>query len=350
MDRCDRPILIYFSLSVSLIDARKSTNANVLHIPHNTSNLLDHKVSAWPPFDRLSDQRFSALHRLIAPLTAPSALSPLLCLRVSLRRLASSLPPRWPLPCLPALRRRSRCKMADRTWVRHTAATHSTDTRRIERAHKTGASTRPPRGEARATRRRRSGSSLQRTSRLTPLPLAFLAPPLVPAGAAPPPGEGDVEEHEHEYTHSYYPLETKELNLNEQAFINAAQEGLLDQCAQALSNGLVDVDVQDQWGSTALMHAVNKKHTALVTYLLSKRADINKQDYRGITCLMEASWNRHGDMVKLLLKMGANINLTDERDYTALMQAAEEGHHVIVQVGSTVMAAHGRPRDWAAAS
>ena len=106
----------------------------------------------------------------------------------------------------------------------------------------------------------------------------------------------------------------------------------MEACAAAIASGLVEVDVQDKWGSTALMHAVNKKHTPLVHYLLSKGADINKQDYRGITCLMEASWNRHLDMVRLLLKAGANINLTDERDYTALMQAAEEGHHTIVQV------------------
>jgi len=140
------------------------------------------------------------------------------------------------------------------------------------------------------------------------------------------------DDHEHEYTHSYYPLETRELTTNEQNFIRAAQEGQLDHCASYLNNGLVDVDVQDQWGSTALMHAVNKRHTSLVLMLLSKGANIDKQDYRGITCLMEASWNRHIDMVKLLLKNGANINLTDERDYTALMQAAEEGHHQVVQL------------------
>jgi hypothetical protein len=73
-----------------------------------------------------------------------------------------------------------------------------------------------------------------------------------------------VEEHEHEYTHSYYPLETKELTLNEQNFIWNAQEGAQDACAAAINAGIVDVDVQDQWGSTALMHAVNKKHTSLV--------------------------------------------------------------------------------------
>jgi hypothetical protein len=106
---------------------------------------------------------------------------------------------------------------------------------------------------------------------------SYLVFPFAAGQQAPP--EGDVEEHEHEYTHSYYPLETKELNINEQNFIWKAQEGALDACTQLLAQELVDVDVQDQWGSTALMHAVNKKHTSLVHFLLSKKANIDKQDY-----------------------------------------------------------------------
>jgi hypothetical protein len=102
---------------------------------------------------------------------------------------------------------------------------------------------------------------------------------LLAAAAAAPPAEGDPEEHEHEYTHSYYPLETKEMTLHEQHFIMQSQEGAAESCLQMLAAGLVEVDVQDQWGSTALMHAVNKKHLPLVNALLARKADINKQDY-----------------------------------------------------------------------
>lgn len=103
----------------------------------------------------------------------------------------------------------------------------------------------------------------------------IVAPPQ-PTGA---PLEENLEEHEHEYTHSFYPLDSRELTLNEQNFITQAQEGHLEACQQLLALHNVDVDVQDQWGSTALMHSINKKHVNLVLWLLSKKADINKQDY-----------------------------------------------------------------------
>jgi ankyrin repeat protein len=105
------------------------------------------------------------------------------------------------------------------------------------------------------------------------------APVLPPTTPAPNPVDADLEEHEHEYIHSYFPLETRELTANEELFITRSRESDTEGCLSLLNSGLVDIDVQDQWGSTALMHAANKCNYVLVTALLKRGANIDKQDY-----------------------------------------------------------------------
>jgi len=158
-----------------------------------------------------------------------------------------------------------------------------------------------------------------------------------PGTAAPPNpeqrGDGEVEDHESEYVHTHMPLEPRELTDSEKIFLRHSIDGDLEAMQHMFTHGAVgDIDCQDQWGSTPLMHAAFRKHIPIVQWLLTNGADINKQDYRGITVLMEACWNCKVDMARLFLKAGANVNLCDERDYTALMQAAEEGHVPIVQL------------------
>lgn len=144
----------------------------------------------------------------------------------------------------------------------------------------------------------------------------------------------------------------------------AASNGHLDMVNLLLGNG-VTVNAQDQFGVTALIHAIqdgfhrdviktllengadpNAKlrdgRTALilavhdpdiVRALLEKRADPSpSEEIRAETALKRAVNADEIDSVKALLSYGADVNTMDVDGYSALMQAAGTGQTGIVKL------------------
>ena len=91
-----------------------------------------------------------------------------------------------------------------------------------------------------------------------------------------------------------------------------------------------NLDIQDEYGYTALMWAAKYGQTAIVDLLIKAGANKNIKDNEGHTALMLAACNNHKDIVGLLIKAGANKNIKDKYGHTALMLAAEYGQTAIV--------------------
>jgi hypothetical protein len=86
------------------------------------------------------------------------------------------------------------------------------------------------------------------------------------------------------------------------------------------------VNLQDQYGRTALLHATASPHSAaMVAALLSAGADVNIPDSRGTTALMNASQLGEVDTAKMLLAHRADANNRTDTGVTALMLAADAG-------------------------
>ena len=59
--------------------------------------------------------------------------------------------------------------------------------------------------------------------------------------------------------------------------------------------------------------------------LKSPGIDIDAQDDKGSTALMGACYNEHLSVMEVLLQAGADVNIQTEGGYTALMFASSDG-------------------------
>ncbi len=89
----------------------------------------------------------------------------------------------------------------------------------------------------------------------------------------------------------------------------------------------VDVNAQNEGGSTALILAARGGHDDVGRMLLAAGATVDTADNEGQTALMAAALNGHDGFVQLLLGKGANANAKDSKGRTALMLAASYGDH-----------------------
>lgn len=90
-----------------------------------------------------------------------------------------------------------------------------------------------------------------------------------------------------------------------------------------------NVDMQDNNGKTALMHAPS---STIAKMLLEKGANVNIKDKSGSTALIDAASNGHTEIVRLLLAKGANVNDKDYTGRTALAEALLMGHAQIAEL------------------
>ncbi|XP_065163184.1 ankyrin repeat domain-containing protein 50-like isoform X2 [Atheta coriaria] len=100
---------------------------------------------------------------------------------------------------------------------------------------------------------------------------------------------------------------------------------------QELLRNNADVNVVNEYGSTALMTASMKGHHDVVQELIKNNEDVNVVGKNGNTALMRASIEGHLDIVQELIKNNADINVVDRDGNTALMRASMQGHLKIVQ-------------------
>jgi len=102
-----------------------------------------------------------------------------------------------------------------------------------------------------------------------------------------------------------------------------------------LSRDDVALNLQDEYGMTALMWASSKGHEAVVGLLLSHNDIVlNIQDKDGWTALFAASTLGHYAVVKLLLShhLDVAINAHARNGQTALIAASVKGHTAIVKL------------------
>lgn len=120
----------------------------------------------------------------------------------------------------------------------------------------------------------------------------------------------------------------------------AAQDGTDTEIKKLLKKG-ADVEVKDQYGWTALMHATasntavypeNKPNAARLKALLESSPNVNISDSRGITPLIIAAAEGKTEFVKLLLAKGADVNAKDRNGATALSYAKARGYRDIVSL------------------
>lgn len=78
------------------------------------------------------------------------------------------------------------------------------------------------------------------------------------------------------------------------------------------------MNFMDEYGSTALLRAVNYGNEMLVSLLLDHGADIDAKDSLGWTALSRAVVNGNVKMVQLLVHRGANVNIKNGNGRSAL--------------------------------
>ncbi len=93
-----------------------------------------------------------------------------------------------------------------------------------------------------------------------------------------------------------------------------------------------DIDALDGEDKSPLIIAIEKGHTTMALYLISKDAVIDVQDIYGNTALHYASQNGQDSVVQALLtKIDVNIRTKNQDGRTALMLAVAGGHTNVVQ-------------------
>lgn len=100
-----------------------------------------------------------------------------------------------------------------------------------------------------------------------------------------------------------------------------------------LKQPLIDVNVQNDFGKTALMLATRYD---IYVALLEYKANMDLRDEDGKTALMKAIPDGNADVPKLLIDAGANVNIADRNGRTALMYAtnATIAEHLITHAAN----------------
>ena len=105
---------------------------------------------------------------------------------------------------------------------------------------------------------------------------------------------------------------------------------------QALLDYGVDVNAQNNFGSTPLNYAIldysRVIDSRVIRLLLIHGADLHISEQEGLTPLHRASQMGRIEIVRVLLEFGANVDIGDKRGRTPLDVASEEGHDKIVQL------------------
>ena len=115
------------------------------------------------------------------------------------------------------------------------------------------------------------------------------------------------------------------------ALVEASRRGNIREVERLLAAG-VDVDGQDEDGTTALTVASNFCDAEMVRLLLDAGAETDRPGSYGENSLMRASWCDTADVTAFLLTYGAEVDWLTDFGETALMRASQSGQVEIVKL------------------
>lgn len=109
-----------------------------------------------------------------------------------------------------------------------------------------------------------------------------------------------------------------------------------DEVVRALVANDASVNLRDDEGNTALIHAVREREEEVVRTLLSANSNVNLADNDGDTALHAASEGMRFSetILRLLIEAGADVNATNETGRTPLMYAQEATAEILVSAGA----------------
>jgi len=110
----------------------------------------------------------------------------------------------------------------------------------------------------------------------------------------------------------------------------AAELGNIEAVKQYLADG-EDVNANDEFGSTPLLHASSSGHKEIVELLITNGANVNAKGDLGTTPLLWAAINGHKEVVELLIEKGADV-MAKRAGRTPLHWAAKNGHKEVAEL------------------
>ncbi|KAI7829536.1 hypothetical protein BC939DRAFT_393354 [Gamsiella multidivaricata] len=101
-------------------------------------------------------------------------------------------------------------------------------------------------------------------------------------------------------------------------FSRASSNGDMNRVADMLDNfrDWIDLEAQDEDGTTPLIYAACFGHTEIAFMLLEAGAQVDARDKFGWTALVWATNNKHENIVRLLLEMGASTSAQTAKGHT----------------------------------
>ena len=120
--------------------------------------------------------------------------------------------------------------------------------------------------------------------------------------------------------------------MEEKRFFEAVKENKLAELKSLIRD--VDVNVKEEDGMTALMHASYKGHAEVVECLLTNGAaqHVNVTQKDDYTALMFGTLSGNTDVVQLLLDAGAQTDIVNKVNRTAAQLGAFVGRHNCVSL------------------
>ncbi len=93
-----------------------------------------------------------------------------------------------------------------------------------------------------------------------------------------------------------------------------------------------DLKIKDNSGFSALFHAVASGDESLVNYILTSKAPINDRDSSGNTPIAIAVWQQRVNIVKILLRFGADVKIRNSSGSSILDLAKQKGNIELINL------------------